>query len=70
MQKHIPSLTSWLWWLSLLILITGGAIYYLFRMNTAGGQHTMQAANLTAAVSLVLAGVCIISATSNWWMRR
>ena len=70
MNRNVPSLTAWLWWLTLLILIIGGSVYYLFRVSGSSGADMKQAANLTIAVTSILAGICIISATSNWWMKR
>ena len=70
MNRNVPSLTAWLWWLTLLILITGGAVYYLFRVSNGSGAEMKQAESLTIAVTSILAGICVISATSNWWMKR
>ncbi len=69
MQHHPHSLTAWLWWLAILIAIIGAAVAYMLRMNVIN-ERALAWSNLAIAATVSLAGVCVISATSGWWMRR
>ena len=69
MNNRIPSLHAWLWWLAVLIAGTGGAIAYLFRLNTLNAS-SLTHSNLAIAITAILSGICVICATSGWWLRR
>jgi hypothetical protein len=60
---------TWLWWLALLIIATGGLIIYgLSSQQTV--PETQARINLVLAVTVVGAGICVICATADWWMRH
>jgi len=64
-----PSTTGWLWWLAGLCAIVGAIICYFLKqnpMNPGMEQHIM----LTATLTVVAVGVCVISATAHWWVHR
>lgn len=65
-----PNLTGWLWWLALLIAATGGAVCYMLSRNHPANPDMMQQMMLTAMVCVIGIGLCIIAATSRWWMQR
>ncbi len=69
MQHRPPSLRAWLWWLALFILACGGSIAYMVRMNNFSPSPGSQFV-LVVAVTGVLFGLCVISATADWWLRR
>ena len=59
----------WLAWLGLLILATGGSLAYL--LHTQNGDPDIEhAIRITLVVTIVSAGVCLISATADWWINR
>ena len=62
-------MTAWLWWLAFLIAVIGGAIAYILRLNVINEQ-SIGWSNLMIAATVTLTGICIICATSGWWMRR
>lgn len=65
----MPNARSGLWWLAVLILIVGGALAYL-RLTDPTAVGADGTAYLILAVSVALAGICIISATAHWWLKR
>ena len=69
MTYRPPALTAWLWWTALLVLVTGGAIYYILRLDTMNTEAMAQG-NLVLAFTGVVAGICVIAATSKWWLSR
>jgi hypothetical protein len=69
MHRQPQSLTAWLWWLAFLIAVVGGAAAYMLRLNTMRAS-SVSMSNLVIAVTVSLSGICIICATSGWWMRR
>lgn len=69
MHRHPRSLTAWLWWLAILIGVVGGAVAHLLRINVVN-TRAIAWSNLVIAASVSLAGICVICATSGWWMRR
>lgn len=60
---------AWLWWAALLILLAGGAIAYLLYTFPPDPESTAPA-RFALAVTAVFSGVCLISATANWWLHR
>lgn len=66
MSKRQP---TWLWWWAFFILFFGGLIAYMLSLQEAvpGAQSQV---HLTLAISIVAAGICIICATADWWMRH
>lgn len=65
----MPNARAGLWWLAVLILIVGGALAYL-RLSDPTAVSPDGTAYLILAVSVALAGICIISATAHWWLKR
>lgn len=61
--------TGWLWWLAGLITAIAGALIYFIQQD-AGNIAAREQINLVLLISSVLVGICIISATSHWWMKR
>lgn len=64
-----PSLTGWLWWLAILIAIVGGIVCYFLKQNVVNPDMQKQIM-LTATATVIGVGVCVIAATSHWWMHR
>ncbi len=64
-----PNLTGWLWWLAILIAIVGGAVCYMLSLDTMN-PDVRQKMMLVATVATIGVGICIIAATSHWWMHR
>ena len=65
----MPHTRSWLWWLAIFILVAGGALAYVLSLDTAL-PYAGRRALLVISLSIALAGVCVISATAGWWLRR
>ena len=58
-----------LWWAALLIAVIGGSITYVLSLDrlNPGTRHDW---TLSLMITILAVGVCIISATSGWWMKR
>ena len=69
MLKRVPHPTTGLWWLALCIAAVGGTVSILLWLDRLNASHRYLAA-LTLTVTVVGIGICIISATAGWWMRR
>ena len=69
MNHRLPSLHAWLWWLAVLIAGTGGAIAYLFRLNTLNSS-ALAHSNMAIAITAILSGICVICATAGRWLGR
>jgi len=65
----MPNARAGLWWSAVLILIAGGTLSYI-QMLDATSPRAESTAFLILAVSIALAGICIISATAHWWLKR
>jgi len=67
MKKYRPK--AWLWWLALFFLLIGGALIYMFslRLPEPTARTFM---GLSMVATIVVVGLCLISASSDWWMRR
>jgi len=63
------SRSSWLWWLALLILLSGSGIAYWFHQQPANPAAS-QWFRLIVSFTAVGVGICIIAATADWWLRR
>ncbi|HMP88872.1 MAG TPA: hypothetical protein PJ991_01660 [Kiritimatiellia bacterium] len=64
-----PSHTSWLWWLATIIGMAAGGIIYYIKQDT-GYINSRQTINTVVLFAVVAIGLCIISATAHWWIRR
>jgi hypothetical protein len=67
MRKRNPNPKAWMWWTAVVILVGGGGLGYLLSLDPTGSVHRT---HLVWAVSGGLAGLLVISATSDWWFRR
>jgi len=64
-----PNHTGWLWWLALFIaLIAGVAVYFI--EQDPGYIDAAEMVNKVIMFAVIAIGICIISATSHWWLRR
>jgi hypothetical protein len=61
--------TRWLYRLTFLCAVGGGAAYYYLDQNIHGHQRDMIMAAVIAAWGLST-GICLICATSDLWHRR
>ncbi len=62
--------TRWLWWTAFWILVIGLGLAYLMFYTTPSPRTITEGVRLVALCSVVGAGICIISATSHWWLKR
>lgn len=61
--------TGWLWWLSL--VIAGGATAaVLYIHSDAGYINAEEAISKVIMFAFIAIGICVISATSHWWINR
>lgn len=61
--------TSWLWAAALVILLIGGTITWL--LATQGYNVRAQKAMILFLASTIIGvGICVISATSHWWLHK
>ena len=65
----MPNARAGLWWTAGLILIAGGVLSYIRLLDTMSPRAESNAF-LILAVSIALAGICVISATAHWWLKR
>ena len=60
----------WLWWAALWVLAIGLGLAYLM-FYTASSPRTITAGiRLVAVLAFVGSGICVISATAHWWLKR
>jgi hypothetical protein len=58
-----------LWWIAFALSLVGGSITYMLSLDrTSPASHAN--AGLSLTITVVAVGICIICATSDWWMRR
>lgn len=60
---------SGLVWLALMILAIGGALAYLLYTDTAD-PNAEQVIVLLLAITITAAGICLICATADWWIKH
>ncbi len=65
----MPSSRSGLWWLAVLILAAGGLLAYSLMIDRVA-PNAWGWGLLVMSVSIALAGICVISATAHWWLKR
>jgi hypothetical protein len=65
----MPNPRSGLWWLAALVLVAGGALAYTIMMDKAD-PDAFARGMLVLCVAIALAGICVISATAHWWLKR
>lgn len=61
--------TRWLWWTALLIA-AGAAIIVYFIKQDIGYLNAQQMIGKVIMFAVIGIGICIISATAHWWIRR
>ena len=61
--------TGWLWGVALVILLIGGTVTYLLSQQGYNPQ-AHKAMIICLAGTIIGVGVCVISATSDWWMHK
>jgi len=61
--RQPPRLHGWLWWTAFLVLVAGGIIAYAFSLET--GQQAQVYMRLSITISVIIAGICVISALSD-----
>ena len=64
-----PNMTRWLWWLALLFIAAGSFVGYQIQQSQINPDAHQQFM-LTIMVTVIGAGICIIAATSRFWMHR
>jgi predicted anti-sigma-YlaC factor YlaD len=64
-----PNHTGWLWWLALLIAAAAGVSVYFLKQDV-GNIHADQTIRSILLVATVAIGLCIISATHRFWLKR
>ncbi len=67
--KGQPHPTAGLWWMAALISLAGGAIAFLISLDKMHTNYRYTMA-LTLTVTVIAAGLCVISATASWWLKR
>lgn len=66
-KQHHP--TAWLWWLALFIVLVGGSFCYIFSLRLPDPQ-ARTLLGYAAMFTVIGAGVCLICASSSWWLKR
>lgn len=64
-----PNPTAWLWWLALLIAAGAAAMVYGFSQDV-GNPDAAQSIRTVIMLAVIGSGICIIAATSRWWLHR
>lgn len=70
MVRHPPSPTRFLWWIALWTLIFGGAFAYIIYMQDSTDPGRFVTIRQIVLGSIVIAGFCVIGATSRLWLKR
>ncbi len=70
MARRLPSLTAWLWWWAVLLLLGSAAVWFVLLREPRADVELQERARLIITVGSSLAGICVISATANWWIHR
>ena len=52
-----------------LLLVVGSVLSYIISQDAAN-PNAQANAMLVLAVSIAAAGICLISATAHWWLKR
>jgi hypothetical protein len=59
-----------LWWTALVVAVVGASLTVLMIHESSSDPVTYAKARIIILVTIMAAGVCVISATSRWWMSR
>jgi hypothetical protein len=57
------------WW-AVMIAIVGGAAAYYLHISAGVDPANASPVRLVLAVTVVLVGICIVIASSKWWIHR
>jgi|GEM_PF-1107591 len=68
-HRHPWGLPGFLWTLALLIVAAGGSLALVLHPDV-GIRYSRATLHFVVAATAVLAGLCVIAATANWWLRR
>lgn len=68
-MQHVPHPNAPLGWLALSIAAIGGTVSVLLWMDKLNTGHR-QLAGLALAATVIGIGICAISASAQWWLRR
>lgn len=66
---HGPHPTAGLWWAAVVIGLSGGVITYVVAADKMNPSSQTMAA-LSGTITIIAAGLCVIGATANWWLKR
>jgi len=69
MTMKSPHPTRWLWWLALIIAIVASLLVF-FIQRDEGNIYAREEARKVIMFATIAIGICIISATSNLWIKR
>jgi ABC-type Fe3+-siderophore transport system permease subunit len=69
MTMKSPQPTRWLWWLAFVIAIATTLIVFFIRQDEGNIDAREQASKVIMFATIAI-GICIISATSNLWIKR
>jgi len=69
MQIQRPSFRRSLWWVALMIAV-GAAIAIYFVKQDPGIINADQIISGITLAAMVGVGICVICATSQWWLHR
>jgi|APTNR8051073442_1049403.scaffolds.fasta_scaffold00090_34 hypothetical protein len=62
--------TRWLWTTAFYALLLGAAAVCLMYYTMPGPRTLTPEIRMVIMASVVAAGICVISATAHWWIRR
>lgn len=65
----MPHSRSTLWWLAVLILVVGTVLAFVLWQDVSS-PDAHRNGMLVMTIAGTLAGICIISATASWWLKR
>jgi hypothetical protein len=68
-SRRTPNPKAGLWWAAVVTLLIGLSLSYVIHLRGLS-PNASQYARLVLAVTITLVGVCVICATSGWWLRR
>jgi hypothetical protein len=64
-----PKPTRWLWWMAVVITIAAAVMVYFINRDT-GNIDSREQIQRVIMFAVVAVGICVISATSQWWIKR
>lgn len=64
-----PKPTAGLWWTAVLTLMVGGVLTFVFLQDRVSPDARVAAA-VTGSITVIAAGLCVIGATAQWWLKK